>query len=304
MPRVSVLLTSYDHLAFLPEAVASVRAQSFTDYELLVLDDGSTDGSREWLASNLPAEELYFSEQNRGTYGLLNAGIERTIGEWIAILNDDDYWLPDKLERQMSLAEAEPRLGLIGALGHFVDAQGRRIDADLGIPYDPMPPGDRFATLVLTNAFVTSSVIFRRDALGPDTRFDASLYGLGDYDLWLRIAEGWWCAKAEGDLVGYRFHPGQASRHEQRLVDETSGIHERLFARRAALLAERGSDRALVEAFALLAAQLGTQRMWRGDRRGAREAYRVSLELDPGRAKTRLRLALTCLPASLFRRLR
>lgn len=304
MPRVTVLLTSYNHLTFLPEAVESVRRQTLRDFELLVLDDGSTDGSREWIAANVPPGEVFFAEQNLGTYGLLNAGLERSSGEWVAILNDDDFWLEEKLARQMALADSEPRLGLIGATGHFVDGHGQRIAADLGIVYEPMPPGDHFATLVLTNAFVTSSVVFRRGALGRETRFDSSLYGLGDYGLWLRIAEQWWCAKAEGDLVGYRFHPGQASRQESRLVEETSRLHERLFSRRAELLGERRNDPALVQSLALLAAQLGTQRMWRGDRRGAREAYRASLELDPGRSKTRLRLALTFLPASVFKLLR
>lgn len=304
MPRVTVLLTSYNHLTFLPEAVESVRRQTLRDFELLVLDDGSTDGSREWISANVPPGEVFFAEQNLGTYGLLNAGLERSSGEWVAILNDDDFWLEEKLARQMALADSEPRLGLIGATGHFVDGHGQRIAADLGIVYEPMPPGDHFATLVLTNAFVTSSVVFRRGALGRETRFDSSLYGLGDYGLWLRIAEQWWCAKAEGDLVGYRFHPGQASRQESRLVEETSRLHERLFSRRAELLGERRNDPALVQSLALLAAQLGTQRMWRGDRRGAREAYRASLELDPGRSKTRLRLALTFLPASVFKLLR
>jgi len=302
--RVTVLLTSYNHLAFLPEAVESVRRQTYRDFDLLVLDDGSTDGSREWVAENIGGAQIYFSERNLGTYGLLNAGLERATGEWIAILNDDDVWEEDKLARQMALIDAEPRLGLVGALGHFLDDAGGRIGADLGIVYDPMPPGDHFATLVLTNAFVTSSVLFRREALGSDTRFDATLYGLGDYDLWLRIAERWWSAKAEGDIVGYRFHASQASRDESRLVEETSAIHERLFARRAELLEARSNDPALIQSLALLAAQLGTQRMWRGDRRGAREAYRASLKLDPGRSKTRLRLALSWLPSKVFRLLR
>lgn len=304
MPRVTVLLTSYDHVAYLPAAVESVRAQTYRDYELLVLDDGSTDGSREWLAEHLEPASLFFSERNLGTYGLLNAGLERAQGEWIAILNGDDLWTPEKLARQMALAEGEPRLGLIGALGHFVDAEGRRVEADKGIVYDPMPPGDQFAVLLLDNAFVTSSVVFRRDALGSDTRFDPNLFGVGDYEAWLRIAERWWCAKAEGDLVAYRLHSQQASRREERLVAETFSIHERLFADRARLLDERAHDPALRPALALLGARLGTQRMWQGNRQGAREAYRASLKLDPGRRKTRLRLLATWLPARLFRLLR
>lgn len=303
MPRVSVLLTSYNHLLYLREAVESVRAQTFRDFELIILDDGSTDGSQEWIQQEAPDAKVFFSPSNLGTYGILNEGLAMASGEWIAVLNDDDLWKPGKLEAQLKLADAEPRLGLIGACGDFIDEAGQTIEANYGNVYQPLPPQDAFATLILENVFITSSAMFRRDALGDDTRFDDRLYGLGDHDLWLRIAEHWWCAKAEGDWVSYRFHGAQASKREARMVEETEGLEERTYCERERLLKDRPTPEMRL-ALALLCSRIGTQRMWRGDRAGSREAYRASLELDPKRKKTKLRLVLTFLPPSLFKRLR
>lgn len=304
MARVSILLTSYNHIAFLEQAVRSVYGQTFTDWELIILDDGSTDGSREWLAEHAADARLYFSESNLGTYGLLNKGIELASGEFVAILNDDDLWMPEKLERQIALFDQHTKLGLVGALGHFIDDTGATVEGFLGDVFSPLEPGDALARLILANLFVTSSAVFRRDALGADTRFDPGFYGVGDYDLWLRIAESWWCAKAEGDLVAYRFHGAQASKQEAKMVAETQGIEERLYERRDELLKSRPGNSELIAALALLCSRVGTQRMWRGDRDGARRAYRSSLELAQDRAKTKLRLALTFLPPALFRLLR
>ncbi|MBX7132833.1 MAG: glycosyltransferase [Fimbriimonadaceae bacterium] len=300
---MSVLLTSYNHLPYLKQAVQSVQDQIFRDFELIILDDGSTDGSREWIQQEVSDARVFFSPSNLGTYGILNQGLAIATGEWIAVLNDDDLWKPGKVEAQMALADAEPRLGLIGACGDFIDEAGQTIEANYGNVYQPLPPQDAFTTLILENVFITSSVLFRRSALGNETKFDDSLYGLGDHDLWLRIAEHWWCAKAEGDWVSYRFHGAQASKREARMVEETERLEERTYRDRGRILKDRPTPE-MRSALALLCSRVGTQRMWRGDRAGAREAYGASLELDPKRKKTKLRLVLTVLPPSLFKRLR
>src|SRR5688572_11327743 len=98
MPKISILLTCYNHIRYLPAAVEGIRAQTFKDSEIIAIDDGSTDGTREWLKENLPEAKLIFNEQNIGTYASLNVGLEATTGEFIAILNDDDVWAPEKLE--------------------------------------------------------------------------------------------------------------------------------------------------------------------------------------------------------------
>ena len=95
MPRVSILLTCYNHLDYLP-AAHSIRTQTFQDFEVIAIDDGSTDVSREWLASQNNIT-LVLNEKNLGTYGTLNKGLDLATGEFIAVLNDDDVWMPEKL---------------------------------------------------------------------------------------------------------------------------------------------------------------------------------------------------------------
>src|SRR4051794_4385552 len=105
MPRVSILLTCYNHLTYLPECLEGVLSQTFADYEILALDDGSTDGTREWLLEKEAAGLLrcIFNEKNIGTYGTLNVGLAEAAGDLIAVLNDDDLWAPEKLARQVAL---------------------------------------------------------------------------------------------------------------------------------------------------------------------------------------------------------
>ena len=118
MPRVSILLTCYNHLRHLKIAIDSIKAQTFTDYEIVALDDGSTDGTREWL-TQLQQDEptlpiaLYFNEENLGTYGTLNRGLDVARGEYIAEFNDDDVWMPTKLEKQVAMLDRDQKIGLV-----------------------------------------------------------------------------------------------------------------------------------------------------------------------------------------------
>src|SRR5580700_5240809 len=112
MARVSVLLTCFNHLKFLPQALDSVRAQTYRDFDVLAIDDGSTDGTREWLAQQKDIRTVC-NARNLGTYGSLNAALERTSGELVAILNDDDVWMPEKLEKQVQLLDGDPEIGIV-----------------------------------------------------------------------------------------------------------------------------------------------------------------------------------------------
>src|SRR5215207_9206180 len=106
MPRVSILLTCYNHMRYLPDAYQSVLDQTFGDYEILALDDGSTDGTREWLNSlDDPRVRLIFNERNLGTYATLNVGVKEAKGEFVAIFNDDDLWAPGKLQAQAEMLD-------------------------------------------------------------------------------------------------------------------------------------------------------------------------------------------------------
>src|SRR5687768_3350703 len=142
MPTVSILLTCYNHLSYLPAAVEGIRGQTFKDWEIIAVDDGSTDGSREWLTNNLGDATLIFNENNLGTYASLNVALARAQGNYIAILNDDDLWAPEKLEKQLALLKEHPKVGLVHTDGHFIDGEGKKLEGSpLGFAFPRMETG-------------------------------------------------------------------------------------------------------------------------------------------------------------------
>lgn len=111
MARVSVIIPTYNRAAYLPEALASVRAQTFKDYEIVVVDDGSTDSTADLLAGD--ADVRYIACEHAGVAAARNRGVAEAQGEFIAFIDSDDLWLPEKLERQVSYLDAHPDAQLV-----------------------------------------------------------------------------------------------------------------------------------------------------------------------------------------------
>ncbi|RYG31804.1 glycosyltransferase [bacterium] len=298
MPRVSILLTCYQHMKYLPEALAGVRAQTFTDYEIIALDDGSTDGTREWL-SEQPGITTVFNRENLGTYATLNVGLDRAGGELIAVLNDDDVWEPTKLERQIALLDANPKVGLVHTDGVFIDGEGKEFEgAPLGFRFPRFETGDVLLGLVYENVIIASAALARRkcfDDLGP---FEEAYFGSGDWQMWFRIAEAWDVGFVPEKLTKYRVHGANASHKLERIWRDDQRLREWMIPRLEDL-DPRFPDSDLRRAKAHVWAALGTVRMLNG-RPG--EARYASLHYLPGRAKSMLRYAATYLPKSAFRR--
>lgn len=308
MPVVSVLLTSYNHLPYLPDCVDGLVAQTLADYEAIVLDDGSDDGSREWLRERLggdPRFRLAYSEQNLGTYGVLNRGLELATGEFVAVLNDDDVWMPRKLERQVEALRANPLAALSHTDGMFIDGSGAPIAGEpLDFPYPRTPSGDVYALLIHRNRIIASSALFRRPVVGEVGPFDAGFYGCGDWHMWLRITERHEVAFVDEPLTLYRVHGTNACLDAEKMNRDGRIIREWLTTRQSALDERVRRDRALRDAFAHNWACLGTELAWMGDVPGARKAYAQSLRMRPTRLKSLLRLIATVLPRRAFRALR
>lgn len=305
MPRVSVLLTCYNHLAYLPTALASVRAQTFRDFEVLVLDDGSTDGSREWLTANAGDDvRLIFNKANLGTYGTLNVGLQAAQGELLAILNDDDVWHPAKLERQVALLDANPSVGLVHTDGCFLDGEGKVVEgAPLGFRFPRFETGDILLGLVYENKIIASAALARRacfDEVGP---FNEAYFGSGDWEMWFRIAERYEVGFVPERLTDYRVHGTNASHKLDRIWKDDQRLREWM-APRLEGLTGRFAEAEVRAARAHNFAALGTVRTLNGDPRGGRAAFAASLRLNPRRFKSALRWAATFLPRRAFWRLR
>jgi glycosyltransferase involved in cell wall biosynthesis len=206
VPEVSVVVAAYNQAPWLGDAIASVRAQTFTDWELIVVDDGSTDGTREVVARHEDDARIRCLSQPRAERAAArNRGIAAASGRLIAFLDADDLWLPEKLARQLAALDAQPEAGFCYTPARFVDAAGASLP--LRKPKGTIA-GDVFACLMRGNVIILASVVARRAALERVGGFDASLrvYGCEDWDLWLRLAREHPVAVVDEELTLYRRH--------------------------------------------------------------------------------------------------
>jgi glycosyltransferase involved in cell wall biosynthesis len=303
MPRVSVLLTCYNHLRHLPAAVESVRAQTYRDWEIVAIDDASTDGSREWLRENLTDAALVLNEKNLGTYASLNEGLVRARGDLVAILNDDDLWAPTKLERQVALLDAYPEVGLVHTDGGFIDGEGRSLGgAPLGFDFPRTETGDVLLALLYQNKIIASAVLARRALIDDCGGFDPAYFGSGDWAMWLRIAELAQVGYVAEPLTFYRVHGENASHKLERIWRDDQRLREWIAAREPEYRRRGYPPEQLSTALAHNWACLGTVRTLNGDPRGGREAYLRSWRQNPRRLKSLVRWATTFLPRGWFSR--
>jgi glycosyltransferase involved in cell wall biosynthesis len=183
-PYLSVVIPAYNSASYLPTAIASVRAQERGDLEIVVVDDGSTDQTMAVLETLAGDDLRVFKQANSGPSAARNRGIRESRGEWIAFLDADCYWLPGKLEAQLSASGSNPEpVGLSYTGSLLVDEEGQTLAVRPAIP-----GGCLIEDLVWGNLISTSSAMTRRAALLAVGMFDETLRIGEDWDLWLRLA--------------------------------------------------------------------------------------------------------------------
>ena len=182
MPQISCIIPTYNRWPLVLEAVDSVLAQTHSDWELLVIDDGSTDGTPKLLAEQRPQVRL-LRQENQGVSAARNRAAQESSGEWLAFLDSDDFWLPNKLEAQAAHLAAHPECRI---------CQTEEVWIRRGVRVNPRHKhrkgeGDCFARSLELCVISPSSVMVRRDLWAETGGFDERLPVCEDYDLWLRI---------------------------------------------------------------------------------------------------------------------
>ena len=223
MARVSVLLPSYNHAAFIDEAIASVLGQTFRDLELVIVDDGSTDGSWERIERFDDGRIVRHRQENRGAHAALNRALELASprSEYVAILNSDDAWDPHWLELALSALGRRPRAGFCCALLRMIgpeedDRTAWRRDWYRDALQAYRASGDLEASLLHANFIMTTSnVVVRRERLDAAGGFRPLRY-VHDMDFFLRLASQSELAFVEEELVTYRNHPANTIRETAR----------------------------------------------------------------------------------------
>jgi cellulose synthase/poly-beta-1,6-N-acetylglucosamine synthase-like glycosyltransferase len=188
MPRVSVIIPAYNADRTILETVRSVQAQTLSDFELIVIDDGSTDRTRERLAVVTDPRLQIHSYDNGGLPTARNRGIALATGEFVAFLDADDRWTPEKLECQVAALEARADAGVAYSWTRFVDESGRHLYAQRPVFFE----GDVYRQLLVSNFTCSgSNILVRRPALEATGGFDSSLEASADWEHCVRLAARW-----------------------------------------------------------------------------------------------------------------
>lgn len=278
MPCVSVIIPAYNHEQYISQCIESVLTQTFTDFEIIVVDDGSQDGTASVLEQYRGRLSI-IQQINRGTQAARNTAIRASSGQYIALLDSDDVWLPNKLERQVAAFVASPTAGLVYAPAHLIDAQGSRLGTTtIGNPIEY--PEAAFEQILIENPVPALTALIRRECLQDIGMFDERLIGAADWDMWLRIAAQWRVVYIPEPLGLYRVHESnttQLLRKTRSLFTEHMQVLERALADPSRPVSDQTRHRALARAH-LIGADVAALA---GDALSAGQEVSQAITLDP-----------------------
>ena len=214
-PTVSVIIPTYKHSEFVLTTLDSVFAQTFTDYEVIVINDGSPDDTAEVLRPLAESGRIrYIEQKNTGQSIARNRAIAEAKGEFVALLDDDDLWPPDKLEWQVQALRKRPEAGVIAGPANVIDAQGLPIFRSGFMPEITLPAAYSGTPIISPGqTLIRASLLRELGGLNPN------LWGVDDWELWLRVLKQSRILMEDQDALLYRSHPGNASKNVCRMLD-------------------------------------------------------------------------------------
>ncbi|MGQ9661189.1 MAG: glycosyltransferase family 2 protein [Kiritimatiellia bacterium] len=294
---VSVIVPAFNAERTIGAALASVAAQTWRDLELIMVDDASTDRTVEVARAALAAFEhaqLVCLKKNSGPARARNCGIARATREWVAFLDGDDEWLPDRLEIQLSLAQKHPEVPMFCSTtveeSEYLPPGKNRFALHKGteVPTRLL----RLADFKIVNPVVTSTVLVRKEVVQEFGGFDETLRGPEDFDLWMRIATKYPIVQIERGLAFYREAVGSLSNDDRNFLPQIMRLIEKAYGPQG-VFASCG-DKQRARAYHLLSCA------WMAASRGARAralwlfgrslacwpfSFRPTLDLPWGRAR-------------------
>lgn len=225
MPRVSVVIPTYNRARLICETLDSVLAQTYRDFEIIVVDDGSTDGTQEVVSRYGPSLR-YLRQENAGPAAARNAGIRASGGEYVAFLDSDDLWLPRKLEEEMAVLASEPSCAWAYCDVEMFDGQNGRVIGRYGKLVHRPRQGWVPRWLLLGDFVASPTPVVRRTVFEQVGYFDESdvLRHREDWDMWLRIAARYPVRYLPQVLARYRRHSGSSRQGESPLKVHKSHV--------------------------------------------------------------------------------
>jgi len=233
-PACSVIIPTYNRKEYVRQAIDSVMLQTFTDYEIIVVDDGSTDDTEKALA-RYGAKIRYFRQKNQGESAARNYGLDIARGKYIAFLDDDDVWLPHKLERQVSYLGAHPDTAMVCSGDIAIDAEGQQIE-QRSVDELNLSEGElSFETIFYPCPITASTVLAKKSVLIQAGLFDESMKYGEDWDMWMRVALHGPIGYIPEPLVFFRVHRANQStvlstpEEADRWLEDRLRSHEKVF---------------------------------------------------------------------------
>jgi glycosyltransferase involved in cell wall biosynthesis len=216
-PTFTVLIPAFNSASTVGAAVSSVLAQTRNDFELIVVDDGSSDETPEVLRRfESDPRMVLVVQENLGPAAASNAGLRRARGRYVAVLDDDDLLMPDYLERIGRVLDADPGAGIVYPDAWILDDRTKRFRKRTAFESLPRAParisGEEFICKLIERNFLPHCSVVRRDAVIAAGAYDTALTGVMDWDLWIRVAaRGYGAVRLPVPLMIWRDRPGSVS---------------------------------------------------------------------------------------------
>lgn len=279
MPQASVIIPAYQHGQCIVEAVESVMAQTFRDFEIIVINDGCTDNTEEVLRPYVEKNLIrYFHQENQGISATRNRGLSLATGEFVAYLDDDDVWPPDKLEWQVDALQNSKAL----VVGGLTRVFGTRVDRKSIVETSEYATIDT-AKLFGGNPFGSpGQTLIRRAALLEIGGFDTTIWGADDHDVWIRLSRIGEIRRYARISLFYRVHDSNTSRDSERMFKNAEKVI------RKNLVGVTGRERVNLErqGFRFLIRYGGKKLIWKGARLIFQGQYRNGWTLIASSLKT------------------
>ena len=288
MPKVSVIIATYNRVELLSSSIKSVLNQTFEDFELIISDDSSTDNTKEYVEGLTDKRIIYINnETNRGVSATRNNALKSSTGNYIAFLDDDDEWLPEKLSLQIDKIEKSP--SKVGAVYTGV----MYFDMELGeVSYVSRPccEGNILDDILPENILATSSLLLRKSCFEKVGLFDETISYAEDFDMWIRIAKYYNFSYVDKPLVRYGLHNSKITHDYKAVISGLQSIlekHNDLYSKNKI-------------AYSKYQLKLGINLCYSGNTQKGREAIILAIKLYPFNLKHYYNLALSIFGARAY----
>lgn len=299
VPRVSIVIPCFNAEQHLPRSFASIFAQTFTDWEIIAVDDGSSDGTHGWLLEHQCKRVKVLTQPNRGVSAARNAGLAIARGEFVAFLDSDDTWSPSFLEKMVAAISSTPEVGLAYCGWQNIGVEGPR--GKPFIPPDYEQP-DKKAKLLASTRWPIHACITRRDLIEAAGGFDVRFAVGEDFLLWLEIACFTRIHLVPEVLAQYIHHGGvQATRDRVRAARQLRDVQGTFLSRHPEITQELGGQqvRKLTDGVLLGRAY---EAYWRRDLDAAQPIFRMAFQSGGWGWRDLRYLLPALLPQTLFKR--